>query len=108
MHSSIELISRTQTQSADRCLKYSKQAASEVAARERRTTQKIAEQLFAEGWAGLRWWSAFFGEWHGTALFLDCLAEGSLTYGRPKALQRTSHAVEEAARLLGIKLGRNL
>ena len=38
----------------------------QVAARERRTTQQVAEQLFADGWAGLRWWSAFFGEWHGT------------------------------------------
>lgn len=78
----------------------------EVAARERRTTQQISEQLFADGWAGLRWWSAFFGEWHGTVLFLDRVADGSLSYGAPVRLHPRSEAVEEAARLLGIQLAR--
>lgn len=77
-----------------------------VAARERRTTQRIAEQLFVDGWAGLRWWSSFFGEWHGTVLFLDRVAIGSLSYGAPAPLHLTTDAVEEAARLLGIQLDR--
>jgi hypothetical protein len=76
----------------------------EVAARERRATQLIAEQLFADGWAGLRWWSAFFGEWHGTVLFLDRMADSSLSYGPPEPLQLANDALEEAARLLGIQL----
>lgn len=76
----------------------------EVAARERRTTQQIAYQLFTEEWVGLRWWSIFFGEWHGTVLFLDHLPDGSLSYGKPEALRLASDAVEEAARLLGIQL----
>jgi hypothetical protein len=79
-------------------------APDEVAARERRTTQQIAERLFAAGWAGLRWWSAFFGEWHGTVLFLDRMADGSLSYGTPEPLRLTDDAVEEAAQLLGIQL----
>lgn len=44
----------------------------EVAAWESRTTQQIAERLFRNGWAGLRWWSAFFGT--GTALFCSWIA----------------------------------
>ena len=76
----------------------------EVAARERRTTQRIAKQLFADGWAGLRWWSAFFGEWHGTVLFLDRIEGDSLSYGTPELLHLTDATVEEAAQLLGIQL----
>jgi hypothetical protein len=78
----------------------------EVAARERRITQAIAEKIFAEGRVGLRWWSAFFGEWHGTVLFLDRIDAGSLSYGTPEPLDITNAAVEEAARILGIELAR--
>lgn len=74
----------------------------QVAARERRTTQEIAQDLFREGWAGLRWWSAFFGEWHATILFLDRMAEGWLSFGDPQPLNLSDPSVEEASRLLGI------
>jgi hypothetical protein len=79
-------------------------APDEVAAWERRTTQRIAEQLFADRWAGLRWWSAFVGEWHGTVLFLDRVANRSLSYGTPEPLHFTDDAVEETARVFGVQL----
>lgn len=71
-------------------------------ARERRTTQAIAADLHARGHAGLRWWSAFWGEWHTTVLFRDQLPAGALTYGAPVPLDTRHPAVAEAARLLGI------
>ena len=76
----------------------------EVAARERRTTQRIAENLFTNEWTGLRWWSAFFGEWHGIVIFLDRVGDGDMSYGPPEPLALSDEAVEEAARLLGIHL----
>lgn len=76
----------------------------EIAARDRRTTQRIAEQVFADGWIGLRWWSAFFGEWRGTVLFLDRMGDGALSHDTPRPLALSDDAVEEAARLLGIRI----
>jgi hypothetical protein len=73
-----------------------------IAARERRATQRIAADLLAGEWSGLRWWSVFFGEWHGTVLFLDDLHEDALRYGTPEPLHLDHSAVREAARLLGI------
>jgi hypothetical protein len=76
----------------------------QVAARERRTTQGIAEQLFGDGWVGLRWWSAFFGEWHGTVLFLDRMDADWFSYGLPEPLHLRDPVIEETAHLLGIEI----
>ena len=67
--------------------------------RDRSRTQAIA--LDVSG-AGLRWWSAFWGEWHTVVLFRERLTPKALTYARPTPLDLTTSAVVEAARLLDI------
>lgn len=73
----------------------------DVAARARPTTQRIAQAVFASGLAGLRWWSAFFGEWHTIVLFRDRLP-APLNWSSPAALSLDADPLREAARLLGI------
>ncbi|MBI4545984.1 MAG: RES family NAD+ phosphorylase, partial [Gemmatimonadetes bacterium] len=46
----------------------------QVAALSRETTQAISRRLYDAGYAGFRWWSTFFGEWHGLVIFRDRLA----------------------------------
>lgn len=70
--------------------------------RDRKRTQQIAADLHARQHAGLRWWSAFWGEWHSVVLFRARLPADALTYGRPIPLDVTSPAIVEAARLLDI------
>jgi hypothetical protein len=77
-------------------------AADEPPLRDRARTQAIAAALHREGQAGLRWWSAFWGEWHTTVLFRDRLPGNALTYGPPAALDASNPHVVEAARLLDI------
>jgi hypothetical protein len=72
------------------------------ALRDRKRTRQIAADLHAGQHTGLRWWSAFWGEWHSTILFRDRLPAGALTYGQPIPLSVTSPPVTEAARLLDI------
>ncbi|MET0396684.1 MAG: RES family NAD+ phosphorylase [Longimicrobiaceae bacterium] len=75
----------------------------QVAARSRDTTRAIAAGLHARGLAGLRWWSAMWGEWHAVTLFLDRLAEGDLRWGKPEPLSLDHPAVREAADALMIR-----
>ncbi|HEX8395270.1 MAG TPA: RES family NAD+ phosphorylase [Longimicrobium sp.] len=72
------------------------------AARTRTTTQAISATLHARGHAGLRWWSAFWGEWHTVVLFRDQVPPRALIYGSPVPLHPAHPAVAEASRLLGI------
>ncbi|HZD04543.1 MAG TPA: hypothetical protein VE173_06485, partial [Longimicrobiales bacterium] len=51
-----------------------------VASRHRTVTQPIARAIWEAEYAGLRWWSRFWGDWHTTVLFTARLtgeAEGS-------------------------------
>lgn len=74
-----------------------------LAYKDRDVTRAIAARLHAdEAVSGLRWWSAFFGEWHTTALFSDRLGDGDLTFGEPEALHLDMPAVVAAAEALGI------
>ena len=70
--------------------------------RDRRVTQQIAATLHERQRAGLRWWSAFRGEWHTLVLFRDRIPEDAVTYGTPRRLDVASPAVVEAARMLDI------
>ncbi|MBI4543983.1 MAG: RES family NAD+ phosphorylase [Gemmatimonadetes bacterium] len=76
----------------------------ETASGDRRVTQRIAARIHAGGHAGLRWWSALFGEWHTVALFRDQLQDQP-EYGAPEFLELGHAAVREAARSLGIRIG---
>jgi hypothetical protein len=70
--------------------------------RDRRRTQAMASGIHAAGAAGLRWWSAFWGEWHTVVVFLDRLQAGSLTYASPAVLEPGDPLVREVAALLDI------
>ena len=75
-----------------------------LASHDRRRTQAAARAVHAAGYAGLRWWSALTGEWHGLVLFLDRVAPSALRFGVPQSITLTDLALREAARLLGIRV----
>jgi len=70
--------------------------------RDRNATQRIAADLFAARRSGLRWWSAFWGEWHSVVLFRDILDPNALAYGPPAPLDAADPLVRDVARLLDI------
>jgi hypothetical protein len=74
-----------------------------VAARDREATQAIAALVAETGASGLRWWSAFFGEWHTLAIFVDRLPKGALTYDTPRAVAFGQPALEAAMGALGMR-----
>jgi hypothetical protein len=76
----------------------------DTAARARPPSQRAAADLHAAGHAGLRWWSAFFGEWHSVVLFRDRLEPGALDYGAPAPLHLAHPALTEAALALDVPL----
>jgi hypothetical protein len=73
----------------------------ETASSNRRTTQRIAAQLYAAGHSGLRWWSALTGDWHTLVLFRD-RTKTHLRFAPPQPLTLSHAAVIEATRALGI------
>jgi len=75
----------------------------ETASNDRRVTQRIASQVHAQGYAGLRWWSAFTGDWHAVVLFRDRL-DSPAVYSAPEPLRIDHVAVVAAAETLGIRL----
>lgn len=76
-----------------------------IASRQRHVTQGIAATIHAAGWWGLRWWSAFFGEWHTVVLFSDRL-DAAIEHSEPEPLAVEHPAVVDAARALGIVMER--
>ena len=74
-----------------------------IASRRRRTTQPIAASAWDGGYAGLRWWSSFRGDWHGAVLFMERVRRG-LHFGEPEVVSGDSPALQEAAGVLGITL----
>lgn len=76
----------------------------DTAARARPPSQRAAAELHEAGHAGLRWWSAFFGEWHTTVLFRDRLGADALDYGTPAPLHLAHPALAEAALALDVPL----
>ena len=76
-----------------------------LAYRDRDVTRRIAAALHEDqSVPGLRWWSAFFGEWHTIALYSDRLEAGEIVFGEPEALQLRSPAVLAATAALAIEL----
>lgn len=75
----------------------------EVAAQARETTQPIAVRLHAEGWAGFRWWSVFFGEWHNLVVFRDRLAAAP-AWSAPVPVRADDPVLAGTARHLGIRI----
>lgn len=75
----------------------------QLAHHDRRTTQAIAQRLYSEQYAGLRWWSSLTGAWHTTVLFTDRAARGQVKFGTPEPLTRDHPAVVAALPILGIR-----
>jgi hypothetical protein len=73
-----------------------------LASHVRRHTQDAAQQVYASGATGLRWWSALSGEWHSVVLFLDRAPIERLEIDEPELLTRTHEAVVSACRYLSI------
>ncbi|HEV8508986.1 MAG TPA: RES family NAD+ phosphorylase [Gemmatimonadales bacterium] len=94
--------SRWQSKIADLCdpavlVKYAI-APDVLASREITKTQAVAAALHAEGFAGLRWWSALSGDWHTIVVF-----QGDIDYGKPEPLTIDHKVVREASEALGIQ-----
>jgi hypothetical protein len=77
-------------------------APDETAYHDRRTTQAISQRIHAAGFAGLRWWSGFRGEWHTVVLYTERISRAALAFGTPDPLRLDHPAVREAADQLGI------
>lgn len=75
-----------------------------TAARARAPSQRAAEAVRAAGYAGLRWWSAFCGEWHTLVLFRERAGAAEVAYGEPEPLDLGHPALREAARWLDVPL----
>jgi hypothetical protein len=78
-----------------------------IASRHRPVTRPIATALVKEGYDGLRWWSAFWGDWHTTVLFFPSGAPETspLRFGDPEVLELVSPSLLAAAALLGVEVG---
>jgi hypothetical protein len=75
-----------------------------LASRRRDRTQPVARRVWDAGFAGLRWWSAFRGDWHTTVVF-SARAMQALQFGEPEVLTPAHPAVVGAADALGIERG---
>jgi hypothetical protein len=70
----------------------------DLASRDRAVTQRISRTLHDDhGLRGLRWWSAFRGEWHVGVLYMDRVDPFALHYGPPDPLHLAHPLVQEAA-----------
>jgi hypothetical protein len=78
-------------------------APDEVASRHRAITQPIARRVWAEGFSGLRWWSAFWGDWHGVVLFTERVFN-AIRFGEPEEVRLEAGLLVEACDLLGIEV----
>jgi hypothetical protein len=74
-----------------------------VAHRDRSVTQGVARAVHAAGHHGLRWWSAFGGQWDSSAIFLDRVTERRFRWGTPDPLTLAHPAVIDAATELRIR-----
>ena len=77
---------------------------SQVATRDRATTQRIAMTIFEEGASGLVWWSVLEGSWLNVTLFAERTVERLSVTGEPEPLSVTHPLVMAAAEFFEIRL----
>jgi hypothetical protein len=75
-----------------------------IASRDYQRTRAIAEALYEDGKTGLRWWSAFSGDWHTVVAFCGRLGGVGLGFGEPEPLRLDHPVVRIAAAELGVRL----
>lgn len=74
-----------------------------TASRDRAITQAIARRIWDDGYAGLRWWSSFRGDWHTYVLFMERV-DGAVRFEVPEVLEPDHPAVRSGAEMLGIRV----
>jgi hypothetical protein len=74
-----------------------------TASRHRETTQPLARLAWETGASGIRWWSAFWGDWHTSVLFA-ARAGDRIEFGEPLLLSPAEPSLRQAAELLGIRV----
>lgn len=77
----------------------------QIAARDTSETQAIAQIIYDRDYSGLRWWSAFIGEWHTVVVFLDKISSKQIRFGSVEILGLDHPAVQKAAEVLGMRIG---
>jgi hypothetical protein len=75
-----------------------------LASRDYDRTRAVAESLYAERKAGLRWWSAFSGDWHTVVVFCGRLGGSDLAFGEPEPVGLDHVTLRRAAAELGVRL----
>ena len=75
-----------------------------IASRDYQRTRAIAESLYEDGKTGLRWWSAYSGDWHTVVAFCGRLGGAGLVFGEPEPLGLDHPVVRTAAAELGVRL----
>jgi hypothetical protein len=78
---------------------------SQVATRRRPVTQQTARQIFAEGVAGLLWWSTLSSDWTNATLFYERVIRHVTIVVPPRVLSTDLPEVLQAADDLGIRIG---
>ena len=78
----------------------------ESASRDRQQTQKIAEQLYKEGFAGIRWPSTLNSAWTNVSLFADRCQRFLSVTETPVKLSTDMPELREVAHLLGVRIGK--
>lgn len=73
-----------------------------LASDDRARTQRVAEEVYASGASGLRWWSRLSGDWHAVVLFLDRVPVERVEIAAPELLTRQHPAVVAARRFLAM------
>jgi hypothetical protein len=77
---------------------------SHVATHRRSRTQRIAESIFSEGAAGIRWWSTLNAEWTNVTLFHERALPQIALLSPPRPLSVELPEVREAAAQIGVHI----
>lgn len=77
-----------------------------VATRRRPVTQQQARQLFEEGAVGFTWWSTLSADWMNVTLFHERALPHIAVLGAPTPLSTALSEVQQAARELGVHIGK--
>lgn len=77
---------------------------SQVATTRRRTTQRIAADLYREGVGGFLWWSTLEASWINCTLFWERVTHQISVEQKPQELRLDNPTVVAAAQRLGVQL----